>query len=283
MFERYTERARRVLFFARYEASQLGSINIETEHLLLGLTREGKGLTSTLFARANLSLQSIRQEIERRVGFREKLSTSVEIPFTVETKRVLQFAADEADRLLHNYIGTEHLLLGLLREERGVAATLLTGAGLTLQQVRSDIESMLSERAPSAPAVDERDLEGDPPFNGWWRLLNVPSEIVHVTLSVEPRPGGPGMSEGKRHWLAVNAPLRYLVARLHHISDDRVRLTDSDLERPVLDVALVLPPDRVDGEPSEALVLKALEEQLHVRITRETTSDGDVISVSPAQ
>src|SRR5215208_4586706 len=117
MFERYTERARRVLFFARYEASQLGSISIETEHLLLGLIREGKGLTSRIFARSHLSLENIRKEIEGRTVFREKVSTSVEIPFSAETKRVLQFAAEEADRLLHNYIGTEHLLLGILRED----------------------------------------------------------------------------------------------------------------------------------------------------------------------
>ena len=112
MFERYTERARRVLFFARYEATQLGSTSIETEHLLLGLIREGKGLTSRIFARSHLSLESIRKEIEGRTVFREKVSTSVEIPFSAETKRVLQFAAEEADRLLHTYIGTEHLLLG---------------------------------------------------------------------------------------------------------------------------------------------------------------------------
>ena len=98
MFERYTERARRVLFFARYEASQLGSISIETEHLLLGLIREGKGLTSRIFARSHLSLENIRKEIEGRTVFREKVSTSVEIPFSAETKRVLQFAAEEADR-----------------------------------------------------------------------------------------------------------------------------------------------------------------------------------------
>jgi ATP-dependent Clp protease ATP-binding subunit ClpA len=100
MFERYTERARRVLFFARYEASQLGSISIETEHLLLGLIREGKGLTSRIFARSHLSLENIRKEIEGRTVFREKVSTSVEIPFSAETKRVLQFAAECGDAVL---------------------------------------------------------------------------------------------------------------------------------------------------------------------------------------
>ena len=152
MFERYTERARRVLFFARYEATQLGSTSIETEHLLLGLIREGKGLTSRIFARSHLSLESIRKEIEGRTVFREKVSTSVEIPFSAETKRVLTFAAEEADRLLHTYIGTEHLLLGLLREERSVAASILYEKGMRLASVREDIVQLLNEKtAPARP------------------------------------------------------------------------------------------------------------------------------------
>ena len=146
MFERYTERARRVLFFARYEASQLGSISIETEHLLLGLIREGKGLTSRIFARSHLSLENIRKEIEGRTVFREKVSTSVEIPFSTETKRVLQQAAEEADRLLHNHIGTEHLLLGILREEHSVAASILSEKGMRLNTVREDIVQLLNEK-----------------------------------------------------------------------------------------------------------------------------------------
>ena len=150
MFERYTERARRVLFFARYEATQLGSTSIETEHLLLGLIREGKGLTSRIFARSHLSLESIRKDIEGRTVFREKVSTSVDIPFSTETKHVLQFAAEEADRLLHTYIGTEHLLLGLLREERSVAASILYEKGMRLASVREDIVQLLNEKA--APA-----------------------------------------------------------------------------------------------------------------------------------
>jgi ATP-dependent Clp protease ATP-binding subunit ClpC len=152
MFERYTERARRVLFFARYEATQLGSTSIETEHVLLGLIREGKGLTSRIFARSHLSLENIRKEIEGRTVFREKVSTSVEIPFSAETKRVLQFAAEEADRLLHTYIGTEHLLLGILREERSVAASILYEKGMRLASVREDIVQLLNEKtAPVRP------------------------------------------------------------------------------------------------------------------------------------
>ncbi len=167
MFERYTERARRVLFFARYEASQLGSISIETEHLLLGLIREGKGLTSRIFARSHLSLENIRKEIEGRTVFREKVSTSVEIPFSTETKRVLTQAAEEADRLLHNYIGTEHILLGILREDRSVAASILSEKGMRLAAVREDIVELLNEKTTLAkvketPLLAEfsRDLTG---------------------------------------------------------------------------------------------------------------------------
>jgi len=152
MFERYTERARRVLFFARYEATQMGSSSIETEHLLLGLIREGKGLTSRIFARSHLSLDGIRKDVEGRTVFREKLATSQEIPFSGDTKRVLQFAAEEADRLLHTYIGTEHLLLGILREERSVAASILYEKGMRLASVREDIVQLLNEKtAPARP------------------------------------------------------------------------------------------------------------------------------------
>jgi ATP-dependent Clp protease ATP-binding subunit ClpC len=147
MFERYTERARRVIFFARYEASQLGSNSIETEHLLLGLIREGKGLTSRIFSKCHLSMESIRKEIEGRALYRDKVSTSVDIPLSSESKRVLSFAAEEAERMLHNYIGTEHVLLGLMREEKCVAATILGEKGMRLNQVREEIVQLLNEKA----------------------------------------------------------------------------------------------------------------------------------------
>jgi ATP-dependent Clp protease ATP-binding subunit ClpC len=154
MFERYTERARRVLFFARYEASQFGSLSIETEHLLLGLVREGKGLTSRTFARGGLSPDAVRTEIASRVTAREPISASVEIPFSQESKRVLQFAAEEADRLSHAHIGTEHLLLGILREERSVAATILASKGLSLDAARRDIVELLREVSPRIDRAD---------------------------------------------------------------------------------------------------------------------------------
>ncbi|HYP54501.1 MAG TPA: ATP-dependent Clp protease ATP-binding subunit, partial [Pyrinomonadaceae bacterium] len=139
MFERYTEKARRVIFFARYEASQFGAPAIEPEHLLLGLMREDKTLTSRFLQRAQASLESIRKDIEGRAPLREKISTSVELPLAPETKRVLAYAHEESDRLQHRHIGTEHLLLGLLREERSMAAEILYERGLRLNAVREEV------------------------------------------------------------------------------------------------------------------------------------------------
>src|SRR5207248_8987797 len=138
MFERYTEKARRVIFFARYEASQFGSPCIETEHLLLGLLREDKALANR-FLRSSASVESIRKQIEAHTTLREKVSTSVDLPLSHECKRVLAYAAEEAERLNHKHIGTEHLLLGLLREEKCFAARLLNARGVTLEKVREEL------------------------------------------------------------------------------------------------------------------------------------------------
>src|SRR3954466_6711276 len=112
MFERYTETARRVVFFSRYEASQFGSPYIETEHLLLGVLREAHGLARKF----DLSAESIRTEIEKTTTIRKTISTSVDLPLSNESKRVLAYAAEEAELLNNKHIGAEHLLLVLLRE-----------------------------------------------------------------------------------------------------------------------------------------------------------------------
>ena len=144
MFERYTEKARRVIFFARYEASQFGSPYIETEHLLLGLLREDKALTNR-FLRSHASVESIRKQIEAHTTIREKVSTSVDLPLSNECKRVLAYAAEEAHGLFQPHIGTEHLLLGLLREEKCFAAEILHERGLELAPVREEVRRMAEE------------------------------------------------------------------------------------------------------------------------------------------
>jgi ATP-dependent Clp protease ATP-binding subunit ClpC len=128
MFERYTEKARRVIFFARYEASQFGSPCIETEHLLLGLLREIRHLRIAFCAPAR-RWSPFASRSKAHTTLREKVSTSVDLPLSHECKRVLAYAAEEAERLNHKHIGTEHLLLGLLREEKCFAADILHERG----------------------------------------------------------------------------------------------------------------------------------------------------------
>ena len=139
MFERYTEKARRVIFFARYEASQFGASQIEAEHILLGLIREDKNLTTRFFHRAHANIELIRKEIEGRTILRDRVSTNIDLPLSSEAKRVLAFAAEESERLGNRHIGTEHLLLGLLREENSVAAEILYDRGLRLSDIRQDL------------------------------------------------------------------------------------------------------------------------------------------------
>ena len=161
MFERYTEKARRVIFFSRYEASQFGSPFIETEHLLLGLLREDKALTNR-FLRSHASFESIRKRIEGRTPIREKVSTTVDLPLSQECKRVLAYAAEEAERLSNRHIGSEHLLLGVLREEKCFAAEILNERGIRLSSVREELARPLPSSARPRPAtlLDEfgRDL-----------------------------------------------------------------------------------------------------------------------------
>ncbi|HKV26900.1 MAG TPA: ATP-dependent Clp protease ATP-binding subunit [Candidatus Acidoferrales bacterium] len=147
MFERYTEKARRVIFFARYEASQYGSPYIETEHLLLGLLREDKALANR-FLRAHGTIESIRKEIESRITVRERISTSVEVPLSQECRRILNYAAEEAERLNHKHVGTEHLLLGILREEKSFGAEILQERGLRLSGVREELARSAGEKVP---------------------------------------------------------------------------------------------------------------------------------------
>ncbi len=139
MFERYTEKARRVIFFARYEASQFGATQIEAEHILLGLIREDKNLTYRFFHRSHATVESIRREIEGRSVLRERIPNNIDLPLSGDAKRVLAFAAEESERLGNRHIGTEHLLLGLLREENSVAAEILYERGLRLSDIRQDL------------------------------------------------------------------------------------------------------------------------------------------------
>ena len=145
MFERYTESARRPLFFARYAVTELGAVSIETDHLLLGLIRLRKGIVARIFEERGINPEDLRRDLEQRTLNRPSIATSVEVPFGPDTKRALEHAKEEADRLLHNYIGTEHLLLGLLRDEHSVAGSTLAARGLRLEDARELVLTLLGE------------------------------------------------------------------------------------------------------------------------------------------
>ncbi len=149
VFERYAERAKRAIYFARHEASQLGGDSIEPEHLLLGLLRE---LPPPLAARLRLSIDRIRTEVRGRALLRDSVSTTVGMPLSAESKRVLEHARKEADRLSHQSVGTEHLLLGILREPGSAAAQMLARQNVRASVVREAIAFDHDHRRASAPA-----------------------------------------------------------------------------------------------------------------------------------
>jgi ATP-dependent Clp protease ATP-binding subunit ClpC len=164
-----------------------GAPAIEPEHLLLGLMREDKTLTGRFFPRAQVSIESIRKEIEGRTLLREKISTSVELPLAPETKHVLAYAHEESDRLQHRHIGTEHLLLGLLREERSMAAEILYERGLRLNAVRDEIARQSGADARSSQKKDtphlvefSRDLTEDAANDKLDPLIGREAEIERV-------------------------------------------------------------------------------------------------------
>jgi ATP-dependent Clp protease ATP-binding subunit ClpC len=175
MFERYTDRARRVIFFARYDASALASSSIDTEHLLLGLLREGAGIADKIFKRSKLTYEVVRREIEARGRLQAPTSTSVDMPLSPEAKLVLQHASEEAERMDASHIDTEHLLLGLLREEC-LAADILTSKGLHLEEVREEtrLQSPAKEVVP-------RPKEAFPKLADFLRRLEDRRAAYHVS------------------------------------------------------------------------------------------------------
>jgi ATP-dependent Clp protease ATP-binding subunit ClpC len=160
MFERFTDRARRVVVLAQEEARMLRHDYIGTEHILLGLVREGGGVAAQALESINISLEDVRRQVEEIIGLGQGVPTG-HIPFTPRAKKVLEYSLREALQLGHTYIGTEHILLGLVRESEGVAAQVLVRYGANLDQVRHTVIELLSgyavgqSAAVGAGAVEE--------------------------------------------------------------------------------------------------------------------------------
>jgi lipoprotein-releasing system ATP-binding protein len=168
MFERYTEKARRVIFFARYEACEFGSSETTPEHLLLGMVREDEELIQEM---TGVSPQVIRAEIVKSVPVKEKTATSIDLPLSQECKRILDYGAEEAGRLRHRHIGTKHLFLGILREDAAFAAQVLRQNGVTLEAVRDACSH-------AEPQVSPEEIA---------HLSSFPREILEQVLSQQTR------------------------------------------------------------------------------------------------
>ena len=161
MFERFTDRARRVVVLAQEEARMLNHNYIGTEHILLGLIHEGEGVAAKALESLGISLEAVRAQVQEIIGEGQQ-APSGHIPFTPRAKKVLELSLREALQLGHNYIGTEHILLGLIREGEGVAAQVLNKLGADLNRVRQQVIQLVSGYQGKEPVAAGGPQEGQP-------------------------------------------------------------------------------------------------------------------------
>jgi len=153
MFERFTDRARKVMALANQEAQRFNHEYIGTEHILLGLVKEGSGVGATVLKNLDVDIKKLRLEIEKHVKSGPDMVTMGKLPQTPRAKKVIEYAIEEARSLNHNYVGTEHILLGILRESEGIAAQVLLDIGLKLEEVRQEVLNLLGAGVDDGPAA----------------------------------------------------------------------------------------------------------------------------------
>ena len=153
MYERFTDRARKVMQLANQEARRLNQEYIDTEHILLGLIKEGSGVAANVLKNLDIDLHTIRLEVEKIVPPGQGIVTKAKLPHKPQAKKVIEYSIEESRKLKHNYVGTEHLLLGLLREQEGVAAQILMNLGLKLEDVREEVLKLLGQSSATRSAT----------------------------------------------------------------------------------------------------------------------------------
>src|SRR3990172_9428948 len=162
MYERFTDRARKVMQLANQEAQRFNHEYIGTEHVLLGLIKEGSGVAANVLKNLDVDLRKIRLEVEKLVQSGPDMVTMGKLPQTPRAKKVIEYSMEEARNLNHNYVGTEHILLGLLREQEGVAAQVLMNLGLKLEEVREEVLNLLGHGAEGGEDPGRSEGPGGP-------------------------------------------------------------------------------------------------------------------------
>ena len=160
MYERFTDRARKVMQLANQEAQRFNHEYIGTEHMLLGLVKEGTGVAANVLKNLDVDLRKIRLEVEKLVQSGPEMITMGKLPQTPRAKKVIEYSMEEARNLNHNFVGTEHILLGLLREQEGVAAQVLMNLGLKLEEVREEVLNLLGNGLEGGEGAERGGRDG---------------------------------------------------------------------------------------------------------------------------
>ena len=265
MFNRFTTRAIRVLFLARAEVTQLGSSALEPEHIFLGLLDEGTGLGSRILTRTGATFDALRSDILRHLTVRERIPESDEVPFSASCTRALDYASEEADRLLQEQIGTEHLLLGLLRENRSVVAEVLAARGLTIETVRDAIVELLGGGEQPEPP-------GPPPtpantYNWPW-IPFVPSRTVHILFSGMRWPERPVVNHPGPVYSAYGFTLEDIIVRAWDGNRWHIDVPSELRDDARFDFLMVLPQEETTAT-CLGLLRTAVELHFAVDVTRE--------------
>ncbi len=265
MFDRFTLPVLQVLYLARSQVSHLGSSAVEPEHILLGVLDGSRGLGNRILARTGNAHNELRSEIVSRLTRGEKVPESQEIPFSASSERVLQYAAEEADRLSQKYIGTEHLLLGMLREERSVAAEVLMTRGLTIESIRAAIVELLS-------AGEQPEPPGPPPTPAntyeWPQIPFVPSRTVHILHSGMRWPQEPVINHAGTVFSAYGFTLEDIIVRAWEGNRWHVDITPGLRDDARFDFLMVLPQEETTATRL-GLLKSAIEQHFGVHVSRE--------------
>ena len=221
MYERFTDRARKVMQLANQEAQRFNHEYIGTEHILLGLIKEGSGVAAHVLKNLDIDLRTARSEVEKIVQSGWDMVRMGRLPLTPRSKKVIEYSIEEARNLNHNYVGTEHLLLGLIREREGVAAQVLMNLGLKLEDVREEVVRLLGAPPKAAPARGQVAEHPARRLGRWARRHELGLIVLGGLLAplvgaagtalarALPDPGAGGMIAGLLYLTAVVAACRF--------------------------------------------------------------------------